>query len=513
MSNQPINLTVAATGRLSLRESHHNTMQNLPIKLYRGAQVRELDRIATQERGIPGFELMSRAGAEVFQCLKKQWPKARSIAVFCGSGNNAGDGYIIAGLALAAGLDVCVYAVSDPENLKDDALAAYRQYTGANGKIIPFQAGQAVSADVLVDALLGIGLDRPVTGLYTEAILAINTLSAPVIAVDIPSGLNADTGNAMGCAAKADFTVTFIGLKQGLFTGQAAEYCGEICYAQLGVPDDVFAEFTATATRIVKSRLPRRDRCSHKGSCGHVLVVGGDLGYSGAARLAGEAALRVGAGLASVATRIEHSGLMNLGRPELMCHGVETAEQLSALLAKANVIVVGPGLGQSVWAKTLFNAAIASGKPLVIDADGLNLLADSPSTNSGWILTPHPGEAARLLNCATTDIQKNRFAAALSIQAKYGGIAIVKGAGTLIASEQELAVSTTGNPGMASGGMGDVLAGVIAGLLAQGLSLQEASQQGVYDHGLAADLAAAKDGERGLLASDLMPYLRRLVNV
>jgi len=487
-------------------------MQNLPIKLYRAAQVRELDRIAIQERGIPGFELMSRAGHAVFQCLKKYWPDARTVAVFCGSGNNAGDGYIIAELALAAGLKVCVYAVSDPEKLNGDALAAYQKYSAADGTVMLFQAGQAVKGDVLVDALLGTGLDRPITGLYAEAIQAINAHPAPVIAVDIPSGLNADTGNVMGCAVKADCTVTFIGLKQGSFTGQAAEYYGEIHYAQLAVPDDVYAGVEATATRVIKTRLPRRNRYAHKGNCGHVLIVGGDLGYSGAARLAGEAALRVGAGLVSVATRTEHSGLMNLNRPELMCHGVETSGQLAALLAKADVVVVGPGLGQSAWSKILFNAAINAGKPMVIDADGLNLLAKAPTAKPAWILTPHPGEAARLLNCSTADIQQDRFAAVLSIQANYGGVAILKGAGTLIASEQQLAVSSTGNPGMASGGMGDVLSGVIAGLLAQGLSLQDAAQQGVYNHGLAADLAAEKDGERGLLASDLMPYLRRLAN-
>jgi NAD(P)H-hydrate epimerase len=487
-------------------------MQHLPINLYRAAQVRELDRIAIQERGIPGFELMSRAGDEVFASIKKQWPDARSIAVFCGSGNNAGDGYIIAGLALDAGLQVCVYAVADPEKLNGDALIAYQKYSVAGGTVMAFQAGQAVKADVLVDALLGTGLDRPVAGLYAEAVQAINTHSSPVIAADIPSGLNADTGNVMGCAVRADCTVTFIGLKQGLFTGQAAEYCGEIRYAQLGVPDDVFAGIEAAAMRVVKTPLSRRDRCAHKGSCGHVLIVGGELGYSGAARMAGEAALRVGAGLVSIATRPEHSGFMNLGRPELMCHGAETAEQLAVLLAKADVVVVGPGLGQSAWAKTLFNAAIKSGKAMVIDADGLNILANAPTAKANWILTPHPGEAARLLNCSTADIQQDRFAAALSIQANYGGIAILKGAGTLIASEHRLAVSNTGNPGMASGGMGDVLAGVIAGLLAQGLPLQDAAQQGVYNHGLAADLSAAKDGERGLLAGDLMPYLRQLVN-
>jgi ADP-dependent NAD(P)H-hydrate dehydratase / NAD(P)H-hydrate epimerase len=484
-------------------------MQNLPIKLYRAAQVRELDRIAIQQRGIPGFELMSRAGYEVFQRIKKQWPDARSVAVLCGSGNNAGDGYIIAGLALDAGLDVCVYTVSEPEKLHGDALTAYQCYKGA---VIPFRAEQAVNADVVVDALLGTGLDRAVTGLYAEAIQAINNHSAPVVAVDIPSGLNADTGNVMGCAVKADCTVTFIGLKQGLFTGQAADYCGEIYYTQLGVPDDVFAGIEATATRVVKMPLPRRSRFAHKGNCGHVLIIGGELGYSGAARMAGEAALRVGSGLVSVATRAGHSGLMNLNRPELMCHGVETADQLAALLGKVDVVVVGPGLGQSDWAKRLFNAAINAGKPAVVDADGLNLLASAPVTKTNWVLTPHPGEGARLLHCSTAELQQDRFAAARSLQSHYGGVVILKGAGTLIASEHRLALSNTGNPGMASGGMGDVLSGVIAGLLAQGLSLQDAAEQGVYNHGLAADLAAQKEGERGLLASDLMPYLRQSVN-
>lgn len=487
-------------------------MQNLPIKLYRAAQVRELDRIAIQERGIPGFELMSRAGHEVFQRLKKQWPHARSVAIFCGSGNNAGDGYIVARLVLDAGLKVCVYAVSDPEKLNGDALLAYRKYSEAHGTVVPFQNEQTINADVLVDALLGTGLDRPVTGLYAEAIQVINAHPAPVVAVDIPSGLNADTGNAMGCAVNAICTVTFIGLKQGLFTGQAAEHCGEIYYAQLGVPDDVFAGLEATATRVVKVPMPRRHRYAHKGNCGHVLIVGGELGYSGAAIMAGESALRVGSGLVSIATRAGHTGLLNLNRPELMCHGVETPEQLSALLDKVDAVVVGPGLRQTDWAKALFHTAISAGKPTVVDADGLNLLAAAPTAKPHWILTPHPGEAARLLNCATAAIQHDRFAAALSLQANYGGVAVLKGAGTLIASEHQLAVSSTGNPGMASGGMGDVLSGVIAGLLAQGLSLRDAAQQGVYLHGLAADLAAEKDGERGLLASDLMPYLRQLVN-
>lgn len=487
-------------------------MQNLPIKLYRATQVRELDRIAIQECGLPGIDLMGRAGLAVFQCIGEQWSDARSVAVFCGSGNNAGDGYIIARLLLEIGLQVTVYAVSDPEKLQADALTAYRTFSELHGRVVPFQDVSSIEVDVIVDALLGTGLDRFVSGLYAEAIEAINSSRKPVVAVDIPSGLNADTGQVMGYAVRADCTVSFIGLKQGLFTGQAADYCGKIIYASLEVPDEIFDQVATPVYRVVKTGWPRRDRCTHKGTFGHVLVIGGDLGFSGAVRMAAEAALRVGAGLVSIATRPEHAGLMNLTRPELMCHGVDTAAQLDVLLDKASVIVVGPGLGQSDWAKILFAAATTAQKPVVVDADGLNLLAQTPAVNPGWILTPHPGEAARLLNSTSGQIQQDRFSAVSALQAQYGGTVVLKGAGTLIASEGEIAVSTTGNPGMATGGMGDVLTGGIAGLLAQGLSLKQAAQQGVYLHGLAADKAVEKGGERGLLASDLMPYLRLAVN-
>jgi ADP-dependent NAD(P)H-hydrate dehydratase / NAD(P)H-hydrate epimerase len=487
-------------------------MQKLPTKLYTAAQVRELDRITMAECGIPGIELMSRAGNAVFRHLRIKWPNAKSIAVFCGSGNNAGDGYIIAGLAQAVGLKVTVYVFADPENLKDNAFIAYRDYIKAKGTITPFQADQAINAEVIVDALFGTGLSKPITGVFAQAIQLINKSQSNVIAVDVPSGLNSDTGSVMGCAVKAACTVTFIGLKQGLFTGLAADYCGEIIYASLAVPKDVFKNVVSNIYRVIKKTIPPRARCAHKGDNGHVLIIGGDRGYSGAARMAGEAALRVGAGLVSVATHPEHAALVNIGRPELMCQGVENVEQLSALLDKADVIVVGPGLGQSKWAAELFIAAIKSAKMLIIDADGLNLLAHVSEKHQLWVLTPHPGEAARLLNCATADVQQDRFAAVVALQSKYGGIAVLKGAGTLIAEHDEIAVSTTGNPGMASGGMGDVLAGMIGGLIAQGFSPKDAAQQGVYLHGMAADLAAEQAGERGLLASDLFPYIRQLVN-
>jgi ADP-dependent NAD(P)H-hydrate dehydratase / NAD(P)H-hydrate epimerase len=487
-------------------------MKNLPQALYSAAQVRELDRIAIEAFGIPGYQLMCEAGDAVFECITAKWPEAQSLAVFCGNGNNAGDGYVIARLALEAGLEPHAVSIGDLEKLKGDALTAYRDYVQAGGRVTVFDPKQSIEADLLVDAVLGTGLDRAVAGLYADAIAAINRSGLPAVAVDIPSGLHADTGNAMGCAVKADCTVTFIGLKQGLFTGQAADYVGEIVYDALAVPDEVFAAVKSSVIRVLQKPIMPRRRCAHKGNMGHVLVVGGDLGYSGAARMAGEAALRVGAGLVSIATRKEHAGLMNLNRPELMCRGVESGEDLIFLLDKADVVALGPGLGQGVWGKEMFNAVLKSDKPIVLDADGLNLLATSPINRPNWILTPHPGEAARLLDCSAQSVQQNRFAAAEAIRAAFGGIAVLKGAGTLIASGSQIAVSTTGNPGMASGGMGDVLSGVIAGLVAQGHDLQDAAEQGVFLHGRAADLAAAKDGERGLLATDLLPFLRQLVN-
>ncbi|MDD5124977.1 NAD(P)H-hydrate dehydratase [Methylovulum sp.] len=494
-------------------------MQKLPHTLYRTDQVNELECIAINEYGFSSFNLMTKAGYEVFQWITKKWPKAQSVAVFCGSGNNAGDGYIVASLAQQAGKRVCVYALATAEKLTGVALVAYQNYVSANGKVVLFDALQPIDADVLVDALLSTGLNRPVTGRYAEAIEAINACPAPVIAVDIPSGLNSDTGHVHDYAVKADCTVTFVGLKQGLFSGQAAEYCGEVFYTSLLVPDAVFQKISPSAYRVVHVPIPRRNRCAHKGVYGHVLVIGGAQGFMGAARLAAEAALRAGAGLVSIATRPEHSSFISLTRPEIMCHGIANGVQLLPLLKKATVIVIGPGLGQSEWAKDLLLAAILAKKLMVVDADALNILANTTSGRhtlvlapNTSVLTPHTGEAARLLVTTASVIQQDRFAAVRNIQRKYGGVVILKGAGTLIASEDDLAISTTGNPGMASGGMGDVLSGIIGALLAQGLPLKDAAQQGVFLHGLAADLAAEKEGERGLLASDLMPYLRKLVN-
>ena len=258
--------------------------------------------------------------------------------------------------------------------------------------------------------------------------------------------------------------------------------------------------------------LPRRPESSHKGNYGHVVIIGGDHGMAGATRLAGEAAVRVGAGLVSIATRPDHAAIISAQRPELMSHGIKTPTELQPLLDKANAIVIGPGLGQTQWAQQLFTTVLQCTCPIIVDADALNLLAKKPEHRNNWILTPHPGEAARLLNQSCTAVQNSRPEAINALQKKYGGTIVLKGSGTLINNgSNNLALCNAGNPGMASGGMGDLLTGIIAGLIAQNLTIRDAANLGVYIHSKAGDQAALK-GERGLIASDLLAHIRQLAN-
>ena len=492
------------------------SLQHLPSPLYRAARVRELDRVAIEDFGMPGMVLMERAGLASFQGLLDHWPGARRLAVVCGIGNNGGDGFVLARRAREAGFEVVVSHVGDITRLQGDALEAHRRMVHTGVVSLPFSPDLLGTSDVIVDALFGTGLDREVEGAWYRAIEAMNQHAAPVLAVDIPSGLHADTGRILGIAARAQVTVSFIGLKQGMFTGQGPEACGRILFDDLAVPAEIYARVGADAQRIQLDQfdwvLQRRSRTAHKGDYGHVLVIGGDYGFAGAARLAGEAAARTGAGLVSVATRREHVAGIVATRPELMCHAVETRSDLGPILERATVIAVGPGLGRSEWARGMLDEALASTKPIVVDADALNLMAGSGERVSRGVLTPHPGEAARLLGASITEVQADRFEAAREVAARCGGVCVLKGAGTLITGHDgKVAVAVEGNPGMASGGMGDTLTGIISGLMAQGLDPVEAARLGVCIHGRAADLAAAQ-GERGLLAADVLAWLRPLVN-
>ncbi|MFQ5660150.1 MAG: NAD(P)H-hydrate dehydratase [Gammaproteobacteria bacterium] len=491
-------------------------MSPLPTSLYQAAQVRELDRIAIEEYGIASIDLMERAGQAAWALFQTAWPNTKRLAVICAGGNNAGDGYILARLALASGYTVQVLTLTDPARLQGDAKTAAARLIESGAVCEVFSEGCLTDRDVIVDAILGTGLDRKVSGDYAGAIEAINRSGKAVFSIDIPSGLHADTGRIMGTAVKADITLTFIGLKQGLFTGQGAECCGKVLFSDLDVPGDIYLAVSRSAQRIdadyIDRLLARRSRTGHKGDYGHVLIIGGDYGFAGAALMAGKAAARVGAGLVSVATRPQHAAAIPLAMPEVMSHGVTAAVDLNPLLERATVIAIGPGLGQHAWGMALLARVLESKLPIVADADALNLIARDPSRSEQWILTPHPGEAARLLGSSSAEVQADRFKSARALQKKFGGVIVLKGSGTVIADDEgALSVCSAGNPGMATGGMGDVLTGVIAGFLAQGFQAGEAARLGVCVHAAAADKVAA-EGERGMLATDLMPWLRRLAN-
>ena len=494
------------------------TVNELPRALYSAAQVRELDRQAIERFGIPAAELMERAGRAVFEALRQRWPEQGRLHVLAGTGNNAGDGFVVARLAREAGLDATVLQLGDRARLRGDAADKAAAWSTQGGAWLDFERLPG-DPGVIVDAVFGTGLERPVAGAWAAAVEAANASRAPRVAVDIPSGLHADTGAVLGCAVRADLTVTFIGLKQGLFTADGPDCAGEIRFDSLGVPAAVYASTIAGARRIDWRKqaglLAPRRRNVHKGHFGHVVVVGGNRGMGGAARIAAEAALRAGAGRVSLATRPEHLAPVLAARPEVMVHAVGDAAEVDALLRQASVVAIGPGLGRDDWARGLWERVLAAGRPLVVDADALHLLAQADVRRDDWVLTPHPGEAAALLGVCGAEIQSDRFGVVARLQSRYGGSVVLKGCGSLVASASAAppAVCSDGNPGMASGGMGDALTGVIAGLLAQGLDARDAAECGTCLHAAAGDAAAAAGGERGLLAGDLMSHLRRLANL
>jgi len=483
--------------------------------LYTAEQVRDLDRRAIHEFGIPSYELMTRAGHATLDALRAHWPRVQSLTVLCGPGNNGGDGYVVARVAKAVGLRARAIALADPAGLTGDARRACDDFIAAGGRCEPWTPA-ALDGEVIVDALYGTGLAREVTGDAARLIDAANASRRPIVAVDIPSGLHADSGSVLGTATRAALTVTFIGRKVGQHLGAGPEHCGRIVFDALEVPGATYAGMAPVARlldeRDVLQVLPRRRRAAHKGDHGHVLVIGGGPGMPGAARLAGEAALRAGAGLVTLAVHPDNVGSA-AARPELMCVAARSVDEIAGPLSRATVVAIGPGLGQDEWARSLLEAAIASGRPLVADADALNLVAAAPRALDRWVLTPHPGEAARLLGRSSAEVQSDRLQAVRELQERYRGTIVLKGAGSIVAGPAGTtpAICDRGNPGMAAAGMGDVLTGIIAGVAAQCGDLDQAARAGVLVHAQAGDLAAAH-GERGLLASDVIAQVRACVN-
>ena len=495
------------------------TLKTLPAvledNLYTAQQIRQLDAIAINQHGIPGITLMRRAAKACVEVIFAQWPTLASCAVYCGSGNNAGDGCIVAALLANRGIDVRLYMLGNIDKLSADARAAYHHALQSNARVTPFASTDPqTETELIVDALLGIGLSGAIRPLYQSAINLINRSPRPVLAVDIPSGLSADSGAQLGEAIRADHTVTFVGLKQGMFTLDGPDCVGQLHFDNLGIAADMPADWTPSCRKLclgaVQGALLPRPKHSHKNNFGHLLVIGGDEGMGGAAAMAALAAMRSGAGLVSLATHPAHRHTILAAHPEIMVHGLASPQQLAPLLAKASALVLGPGLGLSSWSEKIFETTLQRRLPMVLDADGLNILAGTELQRDNWILTPHPGEAARMLKGAANTL--DRFAAVRWLQQQYGGVVLLKGVGSLIADSTRTALCPFGNPGMSTAGMGDILSGLIGALLAQGLSLMDATELGAVVHSIAADKCAKIAGARGLMATDLLPDIRRLLN-
>ncbi len=485
-------------------------MDPLPVEVYSAASVRAMDRRAIEEGGIPGYELMQRAGVAAFAAMREHWPAAQRVTLLCGPGNNAGDGYDVARLARAAGLDVRVVAVTDPRKLRGDAARAHADFSAQGGRTDPLGNGILGSCELVVDAMLGTGVDRPLEEPFIAAIRHVNGLGAPVLALDIPSGLDADAGEPHGHAIAATLTLAFVGLKSGYYLGRGADFVGALEFAGLELPQAFRAGESPVMRRIVRQdafrALPHRRRSAHKGDHGRLLVVGG-YAMPGAARLAGEAALRAGTGLVTVATSAKSAAAVLAGRPELI-----VKDGIPPDLSAFDAVAVGPGLGTGAEAQRAFDAVLESAARLVIDADALTLLAERPRKSGNWILTPHPGEAARLIGTDAQGVQRDRLGSVRAIAERYGGVCVLKGANTLVCAAPGVpSVCDRGNPGMATAGSGDVLTGVIAALLAATRDPLLAATAGVYLHAEAGD-RAARAGMRGMLASDIVAELRGIVN-
>lgn len=493
------------------------TLPSLSQKLFRADQVRHHEEQASQQSFCSLYGLMQRAGKALYANALQLVPNAEHFLVLVGNGNNAGDGYICGLLALQAGKHVTLCAVDIQRELCGDAKQAQAAFIAAGGEIETFAPNQLKRNDIVIDALLGTGIKGALRAEFAMIIDAVNDSELPVLSVDVPSGINADTGVSLGRCIQADMTVTFVGIKQGLVTATGKQATGKLVFEDLEI-GLAFSELCPTNTQLLNldrfTGLAPRQVNSHKGRFGRLLCVGGNAGMSGAIRLAGEAALRAGTGLVKVFANTQSRVQICAGRPELMviCDGLEKA------LEWANCVVIGPGLGQDDWAIETFEQVIShcakADVPIVIDADALNLLPKHAVafTTDQCVITPHSGEAARLLGASIDEVESNRFVSARLLAQKYNATVILKGPGTIIDDAAQTWVCEHGNPGMATAGMGDVLSGIVGAMFAQRMNKTDAAKYSVCIHGRAADMIADEYGERGMLASDLFDQLRRLIN-
>ena len=504
------------------------------MKIVTAEQMREIDRKAIQDRGIPSLTLMESAGRAVAEAAARmtQVCPSRPVVIICGRGNNGGDGFVVARHLIEMGRKVQVFLAARRDQLSGDAEANLRRLAEEGLAVSEIEtaapaARACARAGLIVDALLGTGLSGSVRGLARELIDAMNEAGAAVLAVDVPSGLDADGGKPLGRAVRADETVTMGLPKLGFFLHPGMDYTGRVTVADIGFPPDLIADSPSVAELLdpewVRMLLPRRPRSAHKGDFGRVLAIAGSVGMTGAACLCAEAALRVGAGLVTVGCPASLNDIletklteaMTFPLPETYNRSLDTRAlaPILELAEQADAVAIGPGLSREPETAVLVRRLVARvGTPMVIDADGLNALADAGGILEGEhapaVLTPHPGEMARLMGVTTDSVQDKRAHFAEAAANRCGCVIVLKGACTLIAeSGRPLTVNPTGNPGMASGGTGDVLTGIIAGLIAQGLLPFEAAASGAYLHGLAGDLAAERVGEASIVAGDVLRAL------
>ena len=471
---------------------------------------RGLDEAVRQGLPISGIELMRRAARAAFDILLREYPHARRWLVFAGKGNNAGDAYLIASLAQAQGLEVDLRSVVECEELEGDAAIAHAEARAAGVPISRDIEFEASAHDLVVDGLLGTGFHGALRPAYAEAVACINNSGLPVIGIDIPSGVDASTGGAQE-AIRAERTVTFISRKVGTFTGAGKACSGTMHFADLGVPPHLYPAPSAGTCSWYSQRLPEPSESAYKHQLGQVLVVGGDRGMPGAVAMAAEAALRVGAGMVTVATHPEYGSAL-LGRlPEAMTVDASGA-QFRERLEVADIVVLGPGLGRNVWGEERFSAVVDSGLPVVLDADGLYWLSKTGKWQGGPLyMTPHAAEASALLSVSVAEIEQDRIGSACLLAERFNARVVLKGPGSVLRLTDHSEICTHGNQGMASAGMGDVLAGIAGGVLAG--AIRSAASQALLDarfsagvalHSAAADRAAARVGRRSLIATDVI---------
>lgn len=488
----------------------------MKINLYTADQSRELDRTVIEKYGISGKVLMGRAGKLAFKHIFEFFDEVSNIVVLCGSGNNGGDGYVVALCALKAGFGVQVL-YSEPPKTKDAKLM-YRRYLKQGGVAKAYNARYGkmpARAELIVDALLGTGTQNAPRGLVEKMIRAANRSGLNIVSLDIPSGLNSDAGCAYNPCISALITVTFMTRKVGCYTVDGNDRCGAVIYESLGVPRDAFSQVSAIAHFIEPVKIIPRRYNTYKRDYGELAILGGSKGMLGAVLLAGRAGIRAGCGLVTVVSKPRHADILALHCPEVMSLDFGRKQKVQQLFDRSDALVVGPGMRDGAWGHRVFAAIRDFEGPVVVDAGALRVLAKPlyRQRRDNWVLTPHPGEAAALLDCTTEDIQKNRMGSAAEIVRIYGGVCVLKGIGTIVSSLEypEAQICELGNPGMATAGMGDVLSGIIGALLAAGdYGLTEAAAAGVWLHSNAADFAADKKSDTGMIASDVIECLPRV---